>query len=318
MAVNRAEIRSNPIKFIILAVSPIYLFTGPIPTSIQTSAVRINLRNTYRRFRIIQSDLIIGILFCFILSTPFEKFFYLRDSTNVVDIILFGIFFEFYVYFNFAGYSMITWSFMRLFGLNVQRNFNQPFSAVSLIDYWQRWHISLSTVLKELFFKRFRQRLSLYPTVIMVFFASALWHGLKINFLFWGLFHGTMWCFSHYLFLKKEKVLNYILYIFAVIFGRVLFAESRAELLCRKIQALIDVKSWGFMSSINYSILESILMFNLIFAILIIICEICIKVFNYSRGSYFYLKTPFLSVLITLYIILFITLSHTEPIYGIR
>ena len=318
LAVNRAEIQSNPVKFIIIAVNPIYLFTGPILTSIKISAVRINLRNTYRRFRIIHSDLIIGVLFCFILSTPFKSFFYLRDSANVVDIILFGIFFEFYVYFNFAGYSMITWSFMRLLGLNVQRNFNQPFSAVSLIDYWKRWHISLSTVLKELFFKRFRQRLSLYSTVVVVFFASALWHGVAINFLIWGLFHAILWCIAHFLSIKRYRLLNYFLLIIGVVIGRVIFAENRTPFLQEKLKTIFCVFEWETEVLYNFSKIGYSDSINLFLALFFILLEIFQFLFPINYKYYPLIKSPLISLLLAIYVFLFLTFLGNTPVYGIR
>jgi alginate O-acetyltransferase complex protein AlgI len=77
---------------------------------------------------------------------------------------------------------------MRIAGFIMPRNFRHPFSATSVIDYWQRWHISLSQILKELFFVKLKSKIGLYSTVFVVFFASAIWHGISQSFIFWGIF----------------------------------------------------------------------------------------------------------------------------------
>jgi alginate O-acetyltransferase complex protein AlgI len=317
LAANRVAIQNIPIKFILLAINPFYLFTGPIPNSIQTSVVRINLKNIYRRFKVIHSDLIVGVLYCFILSTPFKSFFYLRDSTNLVDILLFGIIFEFYVYFNFAGFSMIAWSFMRILGINVQRNFNQPFSAKSLIDYWKRWHISLGTILKEIYFNKFRAKLSLYPTVLIVFLASAFWHGIALNFLLWGLFHGILWCFSHFFTrYNKIKFINLILLYLAIIIGRVIFAENRVYLLISKLYVLLNFPNWN--SDTLFQIPQLGIVVTLFIPLVIILIEIFSKKLPFGDDGYAFLKIPSVSTILLLYTILFLSLHANSPIYGNR
>jgi D-alanyl-lipoteichoic acid acyltransferase DltB (MBOAT superfamily) len=317
---NREVIKSNPFKFIINIINPLYLFTGPFPNQISTKSKFFNLKIFLKRLEIVNSELILGVFFAFILAPSFNPLLKLKESTEVIDILLFGIIFEFYVYFNFAGFSMIAWSFMRLFGINVKRNFNQPFSATSIVEYWQRWHISLSNILKELFFKKLKPKIGIYNSVFLVFLASALWHGVTINFLIWGFIHSLFWCISYY-FLKRDfKILNYFLLFFGVIIGRIIFSEIDTEILYIKFKALFNVSQWNFnfVSEIATIRLRNSNILNILITIFLIFLEITIPKFSKSHKNYNYLRTPLVSTLILLFICLSFVGFNSNPIYGNR
>ena len=317
---NREIIKSNPFNFFISIINPLYLFTGPIPHKIPTRLNFFNLKIFLKRLNIINSELILGVFFAFILAPSFNPLLGLKESFEIIDIIIFGIIFEFYLYFNFDGFSMIAWSLMRLFGLNVRRNFNQPFSARSIVEYWQRWHISLSNVLKELFFKKLKPKIGIYYSVVLVFLASALWHGVTINFLIWGFTHSVFWCISHY-FLKRDfKFLNYLLLFFGVIIGRIIFSEIDTEILYIKFKTLFNVFQWNFtfeseIETIKFGNLNSL---AFIIATFLIFIETIVPKFSKSYKNYNYLRTPLVSTLILLFICLSFMGFNANPIYGNR
>jgi len=318
---SREAINSRPFIFLLFTINPLYLFTGPFPNEIPNKLKKINFKLFFKRLEIINSELILGIFFALILAPSFLPLFYLKNSFEFLDIILFGIIFELYVYFNFAGFSMIAWSFMRLFGINVQRNFNQPFSSTSIVEYWQRWHITLSKILKELFFKKIKTKLGLYCSVFITFCASALWHGVTINFLIWGATHSLFWCISYYLHKKNFKVLNYLLLFFGVIIGRIIFSEINADYLLIKIKTLINVSLWefNFINDFKYRNLGYSNLVNICLSLFLILLEIILPRFLSSNKNYYsYLRTPIVSVIILIYICLTINGFNFEPIYGGR
>jgi D-alanyl-lipoteichoic acid acyltransferase DltB (MBOAT superfamily) len=311
---SREAIKSRPFIFLLFTINPLYLFTGPFPNEIPNKLRKINFKLFFKRLEIINSELILGVFFALILAPSFLPLFYLKNSFEFLDIILFGIIFEFYVYFNFAGFSMIAWSFMRLIGINVQRNFNQPFSSTSIVEYWQRWHITLSNILKELFFKKIKVEIGLYGTVFIVFCASALWHGITINFLIWGATHSLFWCISNFLYKKKMKVLNYLLLFFGVIIGRIIFSEMNTAFLLKKMRVLIDFTQWNFKISNNFYFMKlgySNLL-NIYVSLFLIFLE------TPDKNYYSYLKTPIVSTIILIYLFLTINGFNFEPIYGGR
>lgn len=320
---SREIIKSRPVNFLLSTINPIYLFTGPFPNQIPSKLKKNNLKIFIKRIKIINSELILGIFFSLILAPSFRIFFPLKESYETLDIILFGITFELYVYFNFAGYSMIAWSFMRLFGINVKRNFNQPFSATSIVEYWQRWHMSLSKILKELFFKNLKVRIGLFSSVFIVFCASALWHGVSVNFLIWGIFHSLFWCTSYYFHKKKFKILNYFLLFFGIIIGRIIFSEINTDFLLIKLKSLFNIFNWKiyFMNQLDFTNIGRISnsdKINIFISLFLIFLEIIMPRFFLSYKNYYYLRTPIVSTIIIIYIVLFFHGLEFEPIYGGR
>jgi alginate O-acetyltransferase complex protein AlgI len=320
---SREEIRSRPLIFLLFTINPFYLFTGPFPYRMPNKLKKTNFNFILKRLKIINSELILGIFFALILAPSFLPLFSLKNSFELLEIILFGIIFELYVYFNFAGFSMIAWSFMRLFGINVKRNFNQPFSSTSIVEYWQRWHITLSKILKELFFKKFKIKFGIYITVFIVFCTSALWHGVTPNFLIWGSFHSIFWCISYYFHKKNFKILNYFLLFFGVVIGRIMFSEINTDYLLIKMKTIINIPEWdlnlNFINDFNYINLGYTNLVNICLSLLLIILEIVLPRFSTSNKIYYsYLRTPLVSTIILIYICLTINGFNFEPIYGGR
>lgn len=100
------------------------------------------------------------------------------------------------IYFDFSGYSDMAIGLGRMFGFRFLENFNYPYVAQSLQDFWRRWHISLSTWFRDyLYIPLGGNRVSpvrTYFNLFTVFFLCGLWHGASWNFLVWGAFHGVI------------------------------------------------------------------------------------------------------------------------------
>jgi alginate O-acetyltransferase complex protein AlgI len=315
---HKDELLNSPVKFIIGVCNPLYYFTGPIPNKFGFSFANLKMKRSLKILSVVAGDIGVGVFFSTILAPSFSTLFYLKDSLYVIDVIIFGIIFELFVYFNFAGYSMIAWSLMRIAGFKVQRNFKHPFSANSMIDYWQRWHISLSIILKELFFLKLKSKIGLYLTVFVVFFASALWHGVTHNFILWGIFHATIWCLAHYINKNKKLFLiNYLLLIFGVVVGRIIFSEMDFGLLLSKLDSILNVFKWSLDSS-GFFVASKRDILNLIIACLIIIFEILSPRYGSIDKDYLYLKKPVPSTIIIFYISIAFVGFGTEPVYGNR
>jgi alginate O-acetyltransferase complex protein AlgI len=99
------------------------------------------------------------------------------------------------IYFDFSGYSDMAIGLAKLFGIDFLENFNYPYSARSITDFWRRWHISLSTWFRDyLYIPLGGNRCSParnYANLVSVFFLCGLWHGASWTFAAWGLFHGA-------------------------------------------------------------------------------------------------------------------------------
>lgn len=106
------------------------------------------------------------------------------------------------IYFDFAGYSLMAIGVANLLGYTLPDNFNFPYRATSLIDFWHRWHISLSTWLRDyLYIPLGGNRCSVsrnYFNIIVTMLLGGLWHGASWNFLLWGGVHGVALCVNHF------------------------------------------------------------------------------------------------------------------------
>ncbi len=117
-------------------------------------------------------------------------------AASGTDLLLATYGYAFQLYFDFSGYTDIALGVAGLFGVTLTANFNSPYLAVSVADFWRRWHITLSGWLQTYLFKPLQFALRDYRTlgtafaIFVTFFASGIWHGLTPTFLVWGFLHG--------------------------------------------------------------------------------------------------------------------------------
>ena len=114
------------------------------------------------------------------------------------------------IYCDFAGYSFIAIGAARILDYKVMRNFRQPYMAVSVADFWRRWHISLSTWFRDYLYIPLggsrKGTLRRYLNVVIVFAVSGIWHGATLNFLIWGLLFALYQVLGHAATPLKEKL----------------------------------------------------------------------------------------------------------------
>jgi D-alanyl-lipoteichoic acid acyltransferase DltB (MBOAT superfamily) len=161
-------------------------------------------------------------------------------ATVVLGTLAFGL----QIYCDFSGYSDIARGTARVLGFDIMWNFNIPYSAASPREFWQRWHISLSTWLRDyLYIPLGGNRLGAgrtYVNLIVTMLLGGLWHGAAWNFVLWGLWHGAGLAltrspiFSFQLPLlnsRSRRVLSWLLTMLFVFYGWLLFrAESLAQI----------------------------------------------------------------------------------------
>jgi alginate O-acetyltransferase complex protein AlgI len=138
------------------------------------------------------------------------------------------------IYFDFSGYSDMAIGLGKMLGFNFKENFNYPYIAKSVKDFWRRWHISLSTWFRDyLYISLGGSRLGKYRTyvnLIIVFFITGLWHGASWNFVIWGLYHGS--------FLLIERIVTFTL-------------PEKYDLLKRAYLLLVVLVGWVFFRADN-------------------------------------------------------------------
>ncbi len=111
--------------------------------------------------------------------------------------------YAFQIYFDFCGYSDMAIGLGRMLGFEFPKNFNAPFLADSITDHWRRWHISLSTFLRDyLYFPlggNRKGRLRTYFNLATVMILGGLWHGANWTFVAWGAYHGALLIFERFI-----------------------------------------------------------------------------------------------------------------------
>lgn len=137
------------------------------------------------------------------------------------------------LYFDFSGYSDMAIGLARMFGFDLLENFNYPYCASSIRDFWKRWHISLTSWFREyVYFPLGGNRHGKARTILnrlCVFFLTGLWHGANFTYIVWGMWHGLLMMFEQVTNiekLSKKPLLRPIFHIYtllAVCLGFVVF-----------------------------------------------------------------------------------------------
>ena len=211
--------------------NPLLLATGPIALFIRNYSYRkLHFRvNYYLPF------VIVGLFLFQTVGAPLAPALELINATDSVSSILFAVIFELFVYTNFCGLSLMLYGLFGIAGYKIPLNFKQPFSSSNIIEFWRGWHISLSVVLKLLFYSPLRKKYTSSVALLGVYLASSMWHGITFNFFIWGCFHALVFILTLFILKKNIRFLPTILLIMGVILGRLIFADSDIDRLMQKL-----------------------------------------------------------------------------------
>ncbi|MEZ7740318.1 D-alanyl-lipoteichoic acid biosynthesis protein DltB [Gemella sanguinis] len=197
---------------------------------------------------------VLGLLYKVVLST--YSYHYLVTLPNFGSLeysVKYMYLYTLYLFFDFAGYSLMAVGSSNILGVQTPMNFNKPFLSIDIKDFWNRWHITLSTWLRDFVFsrvfmeatkkKRFKKRLNTAMYAYMVnMLLMGFWHGLTISYIVYGAYHGILMAgFEYYQkkskFYKKNKnkvwykVCSWFITINLVIFGLYIFSGEPYKIL---------------------------------------------------------------------------------------
>ena len=110
--------------------------------------------------------------------------------------------YTFQLYFDFSGYTDMAIGVALLFGLNLPDNFDSPYKSTGIVDFWRRWHITLSLWLRDFLYIPLggsrTGKLRQYRNLLLTMIIGGLWHGAGWTFIIWGGLHGAMLCINHF------------------------------------------------------------------------------------------------------------------------
>lgn len=211
------------------------LIAGPIVRYRDVAEQLVNRRETLEMFtrgvKLFMVGLAKKVIIANTMGTLTTNIFATSDENGVVGTWVGMIAYTFQIYFDFSGYSDMACGLGNMLGFEFLKNFNYPYIAKSITDFWRRWHISLSTWFKEYVYIPLggnrkgvkRQILNL----LIVWGLTGLWHGAAYNFVLWGLYYGLLLILEKFV-LKKfldrlPSFVQHIYTLFIIIIGWGLF-----------------------------------------------------------------------------------------------
>lgn len=234
---GKVKVQKNPISFALYVTMFPQLIAGPIVKYSDIEAQLENRNVTMTTFGEGSSRFIQGLGKKVLLANnigPLWSAVQALDagSVSVLSAWLGILAFTFQIYFDFSGYSDMAIGLGKMFGFDFMENFDHPYSAKSITDFWRRWHISLGTWFREyVYIPLGGNRCSFVMqirNIFVVWLLTGLWHGASWNFIIWGLYYGVI-LFLEKLFLKKlldslPGAVSHIYCLLIVITGWVFFA----------------------------------------------------------------------------------------------
>lgn len=161
------------------------------------------------------------------------------------------------IYYDFSGYSDMAIGLGKMFGFHFKENFQYPYGADSIQDFWRKWHISLSSWFKEYLYIPLggnrKGKVRTCTNKMIVFFCTGLWHGANWTFIVWGLYHGMFLLLEEYIPVLKKlpRVIAHIYTLLVVTIGFVIF---RADTLFQGIFLIKQMFTGFSMSAISVSL----------------------------------------------------------------
>ena len=156
------------------------------------------------------------------------------EDLNIISAWIGALAYIMQIYFDFSGYSDMAIGLGRMFGFHFRENFNYPYIATSIQDFWRRWHISLSTFFRDYVYIPLggnrKGRVRTVLNKLIVFFLTGLWHGANWTFVIWGLFHGFFLLLEEFI-PKIKKMPKVLLHIYTLLTITVGFVVFRADTL---------------------------------------------------------------------------------------
>lgn len=174
--------------------------------------------------------------------------------TSVGGSWLLAVAFAFQLYFDFSGYSSMAIGLGKMFGFDFLENFDYPYAADSITDFWRRWHISLGAFFREyVYIPLGGNRVGVLRNVLNIFVVWALtgiWHGASWNFVIWGVYYGVLLILEKFLFKKLKnhlpKAVNVAVTLFFVVIGWSIFYFTDMAQMTAQISHMFGIGANGF------------------------------------------------------------------------
>jgi alginate O-acetyltransferase complex protein AlgI len=192
---------------------------------------------------------VVGLFFKLCLADNVALYFNGRSATNAYLIWLDNVLFGLRIYYDFAGYSLVAIGLGRCLGIRLTLNFLSPYCSTSMVEFWRRWHITLSQWFRDYVYVPLGGgRTSRWAfNVALVFVVSGIWHGAGWNFVIWGAVHGGF-LIGNRMFSRRMKLpapAAWILTLSLAMGAWLCFYETRTPILGQKWMTLFTPSAYG-------------------------------------------------------------------------
>ena len=163
------------------------------------------------------------------------------------------------IYFDFSGYSDMAIGLGKMFGFNFLENFNYPYIATSITDFWRRWHISLSSFFRDYVYIPLGgnrvSKIKFIRNIFIVWLLTGIWHGASYNFILWGLYSAILLLIEKMVtgrYIEKlPKVLKILYSLFFITLGWVIFRVENINDLILVIKKMFSFNNTSFVTLFN-------------------------------------------------------------------
>lgn len=169
------------------------------------------------------------------------------DVSTPMDILLVSLFYTFQIYFDFSGYSDMAVGSSIMLNIELPINFNSPYKALSIRDFWKRWHISLTSFFTKYIYIPLggsrKGALFTYINTMIVFGISGLWHGSNWTFILWGVIHGLFMIFDRLLEEMQIKIVKPVRWFITFNIVNLLWLLFRSETISQWLKLVNKILS---------------------------------------------------------------------------
>lgn len=183
-----------------LIAGPIVLHREMIPQFRDIEKRRINYDNLSHGLHIFALGMFKKVLIADTFSKAVAWGYGNIEQLSWLEALVVSVSYTMQLYFDFSGYCDMAVGIGKMININLPQNFNSPYKATSIVDFWNRWHMTLTRFLRQYVYfplggsKKGRART--YMNVMIVFLVSGLWHGANWTFVLWGALHGLFNCIN--------------------------------------------------------------------------------------------------------------------------
>jgi alginate O-acetyltransferase complex protein AlgI len=260
---NKKVFQKNYFKLLTYISMFPQLIAGPI-VRYETIAKELDERETnFTKFSEGFYRFIIGlfkkVLIANVIGMLWDKILNL-SSLSVLSAWLGALAFTLQIYYDFSGYSDMAIGLGKMIGFTYLENFNYPYIATSITDFWRRWHISLSSWFRDYVYIPLGgnrcSRLRHIRNIFIVWMLTGLWHGANYNFLLWGIYYGVILIIEKYLLAnileKLPKIIKHIYSLFLIMIGWIIFAIEDASKLISYLKTMFGLNGKVIDSNFSY------------------------------------------------------------------